>query len=134
MAKKPFTVLNAYMYALLSYSFSFGPSLLFLLNFASQYSCQRSHMVFHLVSGFPHHVIMHPNTLWYFPDSMISAYWLLLCCNMELTGRVLELLVMVYTTAKRGLDPFDMQIEYESIRSLATFSWEFSNNVTIDEL
>jgi len=53
-SEKPFTILNAYLYALFffPYSFSFDPSLWWalLLNMAA-------------IKGFPHPVIMHTNTL-----------------------------------------------------------------------
>ena len=39
---------------------------------------------------------------------------------------------MVYTDDLKGHDLFDTQIEYKSW--LATFSQEFSNNMTIDKL
>ena len=55
-----------------------------------------------------------------------------MCCNRELTERVLELLEMVTTNDQMGRGPFDMQIKNNY--NLATLSSEFSNNMTIDKL
>ena len=72
---------------------------------ASQCGCpQRSCTVSHIASGFPHHVIMHPQLTTMFLVSIIVASWHLpVCCNRELMGQVLELLViMVYTDDLEG--------------------------------
>ena len=59
--KKPFTILYAYLYTLFFYSFTFNLSLWW------PYGCpQRLRTIPHIVSGFPHHVIMHRNTLRFF--------------------------------------------------------------------
>ena len=105
--KKPFKILNAYMYALFSYRFSFDPSLWWPLLLSPQRSC----MVSHIASGFPHHVINVPQQITIFPDDIIAAQWCLpVCCNRESTERVLELPVTVYANNLEGGDPFDMQI------------------------
>jgi len=72
---------------------------------ASQYGCpQRSCMVSHIASGFPHHVIMHPQLTTMFLVSIIAVSCRLpVCCNRESTGWALELLViMVYTDDLEG--------------------------------
>ena len=74
---------------------------------ASQYGIpQRSHAVSHIALGFLHHVIMCLQLMMMFPVSIIVALWHLpVCCNRESTGRVLELLVMVYTDDLKGVCP-----------------------------
>ena len=61
------TILNAYVYALVSYSFSFDPSSWWPL-LLSKAALIKGHAgaVSHIVSGFPHHVIMRLNTLRFF--------------------------------------------------------------------
>ena len=70
----------------------------------SQYGClQRSRVVSHIASGFPHNVIMCLQHITMFLDSIIAASWrLLVCCYGESMGRVLELLVMIYTDNLKG--------------------------------
>jgi len=68
---------------------------------ASQYGClQKSSAVSHITSGFLHHIIMCPQHITMFLDT--ASWHLPVCCNRELTGRVLELLVMVYTDDIKG--------------------------------
>jgi len=73
----------------------------------SQYGCpQRSHAVSHIVSGFLHHVIMHPQLITMFIVSIIVASWHLpVRCKRKSTGWVLELLVLVYTDNLKGYMP-----------------------------
>ena len=65
-----------------------------------------------VMHGFTHRVrlpVSHnnvPPTHKMFLDSIIAASWRLpVCCNGELTGRVLELLVMVYTDDQKRAWP-----------------------------
>ena len=97
VAKKPFTILNAYVSALFSNSFSFDPSLWWLLLLSM--AARKGHTQFPTArlafrnsrNNAPQHITM-------FLDSTIAASWHLpVCCNRELTEQVLELLVMVYT-------------------------------------
>jgi len=84
----------------------------------------------HITSCFLHHVTMHPNATM-FP--IITAQWHLpVCCNRESTEWILELLEMMCTDdLKRGMTPSIHELKIRV--SLATFSTEFSNNMTLDK-
>ena len=72
----------------------------FMVAIVSQYSYpQWLHAASKIVSGFPHHIIMHSNTLRWYNSCLMH---LSVCCNRESMEWVLEFLEMVSTDDLKG--------------------------------